>query len=309
MKKILKLLSCVAAVSLMAFSVTACSKSHVHVWGEWQRSETEHWRVCTSPKCNEEQRGEHEDYLCDECAAFKVLSLGFIEGGDEAHADFANEANAWFAKTGKEYGFIYDFTTDWGYLNDNVLANYELVMFLNNKPFATEQCEAFERYMNNGGAWMGFHVCAFSTNSSEQWPWYHREFLGSGNFRTNTWNPTSEILKVETHDHFSTAALPDTFESAPNEWYGWELDLRANPDITILLSLDESTFPAGDKPGEMWDSGDYPVAWTNNNYKMIYLNMGHNLMYYNTYEKQSFTFGNEIQNQFVLDGMFGLVNG
>lgn len=73
-----------------------------------------------------------------------------------------------------------------------------------------------------------------------------------------------------------------------------------------MLSLDESTFPADDKPGEMWTGEYFPVAWTNNNYKMAYINMGHNLQSYNTYEKQSSTFESEWQNKFLLDLLFEL---
>ena len=65
---------------------------------------------------------------------------------------------------------------------------------------------------------------------------------------------------------------------APSEWYRWEKDLRQNPDIDILLSIDSTSFPLGTGPkqSEIWHSGYYPLVWTNKNYKMLYLNMGHN---------------------------------
>lgn len=152
-------------------------------------------------------------------------------------------------------------------------------------------------------------------NMDEWQNWYHNEFLGSGNFWKNTWNPTRNMLKVETSVHYSTQNLPETFMSAYNEWYNWENDLRENPDITILLSIDKSGYPVGDKPGETWnynkaDPDDRtnfcPVAWSNDKYNMIYVNMGHNLQDYNTYEKQSSTFEKEEQNRFMLDAITGL---
>ena len=87
-------------------------------------------------------------------------------------------------------------------------------------------------------------------------------------------------------------------------WYKWETDLRTNPDIKILLSIDSASFPlgTGPKPYEIWHNGYYPVAWTNINYKMIYINMGHNDIDYEnkTNKELSFTFLNETQNELIL---------
>ncbi len=302
-KRVIGILLAGAFLTSCNVEISTSTPHTLHNWGEWERDENHHRRVCKI--CGEVEEGEHEDFVCDECASFKILALGYLQGGDPAHADFAKEANTWFAQRGKEYGFIYDFSTDFGMLNDETLADYQVVMFLNNLPYEESQRQAFEKYMKNGGGWMGYHVCAF-TMEKDGWTWYHEEFLGSGNFRSNTWNPTPETIKVETHDHFSTKFLPDTFISSPNEWYAWEHDLRENENIQILLSLDESTFPVGDRTGEIWYEGDYPVAWTNTRYNMIYLNMGHNLQSYNDFGKVSYTFSSEEECDFILDGTLGL---
>ena len=75
-------------------------------------------------------------------------------------------------------------------------------------------------------------------------------------------------------DARTAAHLP----SNPSEWYRWQKDLRANPDIDILLAIDSTSFPLGTGPKlhEIWHSGYYPVAWTNRKYRMIYFNFGHN---------------------------------
>ncbi len=104
--------------------------------------------------------------------------------------------------------------------------------------------------------------------------------------------------------------MPNTFTSSPNEWYRWSNDLRTNPAIKILLSIDSSSFPlgTGPKPYEIWHSGYYPVAWTNKKYRMIYMNLGHNDIDYEkgTNKELSFTFGNVIQDQFIIDGLLWL---
>ena len=111
------------------------------------------------------------------------------------------------------------------------------------------------------------------------------------------------ILRVEAPDHPVTKGLPGTFRSAPSEWYRWEKDLRTNPAIRILLSIDPSSFPlgTGPKPQEIWHSGYYPVAWTNTRYRMVYMNMGHNDMDYEAEDEPelSSTFAEPAQNELI----------
>lgn len=97
--------------------------------------------------------------------------------------------------------------------------------------------------------------------------------------------------------------LPATFTSAVSEWYSWSNDLRQNPDIKILASVDPSSFPLGTDPNQSWYSGYYPILWTNTKYKMLYANFGHNAMDYSTNTRLSSTFASETQNRFVLDGL------
>ncbi len=321
MKKTIRSLA-VAALTLTwlaatAVCVAAC-ETHTHVWGEWQRSATEHWRFCTVEGCNEEQRGTHAGAPCSSCAyGFKALAFGFTEGGDAAHADFAREANEWFPAQGEKLGFTYDFAgNDYSLLNDETLSQYDMVIFLNDRPYAAEQQQAFRNFMEDGGAWLGFHSCAFSMVDSKEesdgyWTWYQEDFVACGNYKNNTWNPTAEPLTVETHDHYATKNLPDVFEAAPCEWYGWQNDLLNDEDITVLLTLNPTQEnPAGDnphKPQEIWYDGKHPIAWSNNNYNMVYTNIGHNLQSYNDFEKESKTFSSPEQCQFILDAMFGML--
>jgi hypothetical protein len=117
-------------------------------------------------------------------------------------------------------------------------------------------------------------------------------------------------LRVENRTHAATKNLPHTFKSSPNEWYRWQNDLRRNPDIKILLSIDSSSFPLGTGPklNEIWHSGYYPVVWTNIKYKMMYLNMGHNDIDYEHHSDStlSYTFSNIIQNRLIIDGLLWL---
>ncbi len=243
---------------------------------------------------------------------FNVIAF-YTAKSDQAHISFVNEANTWFSKMGKKHNFTYESTGDWNKLTTDFLSGYRVVIFLDSRPEKLSQREAFQQYMEKGGAWMGFHFCAFALTPSgypQNWDWYHTDFLGSGEYAGNTWRPTTAILRIENRTHSATKRLPLKFASAPNEWYRWEKDLRKNPDIKILASIDSTSFPLGTGPksNEIWHSGYYPVVWTNINYRMIYLNMGHNDMDYEdgTNKQLSFTFKNNEQNKLVVDALLWL---
>jgi len=110
--------------------------------------------------------------------------------------------------------------------------------------------------------------------------------------------------------------MPKKFKTSPNEWYRWENDLRKNPDIQILCSIDSASFPLGTGPKlyEIWHSGYYPVVWTNKKYKMIYFNMGHNDMDYehkydNTDRTLSYTFSSAMEEKLVVDALLWMGKG
>jgi hypothetical protein len=249
---------------------------------------------------------------------FKVIAF-YTGRNDLAHISFVHEANRWFPKMAAKYNFTYDATTNWSSLNAEFLSHYQVVLFLDTRPEDPAQRLAFQKYMENGGGWMGFHFSGFALTPSaypQNWDWYHEQFLGSGEYVSNTWRPTSAVLRVEDANHPATRNLPETFKSAPNEWYRWSNDLRTNADIKILLSIDPASFPlgTGPKPYEIWHSGYYPVVWTNIKYRMIYFNMGHNDMDYehkfdNTNRTLSHTFDNATQDQLIMNSLLWLGNG
>lgn len=246
---------------------------------------------------------------------FHVLAF-YTAKADLAHISFVHEANGWFASMAVKNHFTYDSTGNWNRLHPDSLKNFQVILFLDTRPEAPEQRRAFEQYMKNGGAWMGFHFAAFALTPSDypqNWDWYHEDFLSCGQYKSNTWRPTSAVLRVENRKHPVTQRLPETFTSAPNEWYRWENDLRTRPDIDILLSIDPGSFPlgTGPKPHEIWHEGYYPVVWTNRKYRMLYFNMGHNDMDYEggTNRALSGTFQSETQNRLILNGLRWLGTG
>ncbi|AFK01758.1 hypothetical protein Emtol_0605 [Emticicia oligotrophica DSM 17448] len=252
------------------------------------------------------------DLLAQNTPKFKVIAF-YTAKNDQAHISFVHEANRWFPEMAKKYHFSYDSTNDWSNLNEAFLSKFQIVLFLDTRPEDPAQRKAFQQYIERGGGWIGFHFAAFALNNSkfnQDWDWYHNHFLGSGQYKSNTWRPTSAFLKVEDKKHPVTKKLPEIFQSSPNEWYRWEKDLRQNKDIEVLLSIDPLSFPLGTGPKqhEIWHSGDYPVVWTNKKYRMLYVNMGHNDIDYDnkTNKELSFQFANETQNKLIINTLLWL---
>jgi uncharacterized protein len=245
---------------------------------------------------------------------FNVIAF-YTAKHDAAHISYVHEANHWFSSLADKHHFKYDSTNNWENLNGKFLEHYQVVIFLDTRPESDQQRKAFQYYMEHGGAWMGFHFVGFALSPSDypqNWDWYHYQFLGSGSYAGNTWRPTSAVLRIENAKHPSTKNLPQTFRSAPNEWYRWTNDLRKNPIIKIIASIDYTSFPlgTGPKPHEIWHEGYYPVVWTNTKYHMIYFNMGHNdIDYGNKTNKQlSSSFSSEDQNTLITNALLWLGN-
>src|SRR5882757_2064765 len=134
-------------------------------------------------------------------AAATFTVLAFYSGTfDAAHIDFEKEANQRFPQFGATNGFNYTATNNWDQLNNLSASQYQVVMFLDDSPHSSAQRTGFQNYMNNGGAFFGFHVSAYN-DASGGWPWFNNTLLGTGQFRTNTWGPTAVTLKAENRSH------------------------------------------------------------------------------------------------------------
>ena len=244
---------------------------------------------------------------------FKVLGFATTTS-DAGHIVYEHEANRWLPKMGAQYGFKYDSTKTWSDCNTAKLAGYQVVIFFDERPEDKNQRAAIEKHIKGGGGFIACHGAAFAMAGSQQpmnWSWYHDTLFGSGEYRSNTWRPTSAFLKREDSTHPFMAGIPALFKSAPNEWYRWKTDLKTKKDIKILLSIDPSSFPlgTGPKPEEIWHEGYYPVAWTNVKYNMLYVNMGHNDINSPGTGKDSETFANETQNKLFINALLKMGRG
>jgi len=227
---------------------------------------------------------------------------------EEAHEIASEQANAWFSQAAINYSFFYNTTQSWNDMNDKFLSNYDVILLLDARPEDLPPRNAYERFMDRGGATIIFHYAGFVLDCSEipnNWTWYHNILIGSGQFVQNTWEPSDIMMHVENVNHPVTKGLNVTFRSTPNEWYSWQTDLRGVPTIDILLTMDLSTFPVGTQSGNIFYPNFYPVAWTNKNYNMIYVNWCHPYIS-DDHSYISDCYASVEQNQFMLNSIIWL---
>ena len=100
---------------------------------------------------------------------FKVLAF-YSNTVEQAHIYFANGAIQFFKELTVGNGFVFDTTSNMEDLNDEKIKDYQLLMMINDFPHNEAQRKAFEKYMENGGGWMGFHVDGYNDKTTN-WPW------------------------------------------------------------------------------------------------------------------------------------------
>jgi len=225
---------------------------------------------------------------------FKALAF-YSETTEPDHVQFARDAVKFLRACAGREQFIVDATTKWEDLNDEQLKSYQLVNWLNGSPATAEQRSVFERYMQHGGAWLGFHAAAYNDQDTN-WPWFV-DFLGGAVFYSNSWPPLPARLTIDDRAHPISSGLPGEFESPANEWYLWKPSPRLNKDVRVLASFDSSNYPIGFK--DILTSGDLPAVWTNTKYKMLYMNMGHGDKIFNS----------PLQNQLIEQSVIWLGTG
>lgn len=201
---------------------------------------------------------------------FKAL-LYYSDNVEEAHIKFAEDAMEFFTRLTVGEGFILNVTTSLQDYSFEQLKEFNTIIAVNISPSDPEERKLFEKYMENGGGWVGFHGAGYNDKNTD-WPWFNK-FLGCGYFYCNNWPPQPALLEVDATDSPVTNNLPTCFVAPETEWYQWDPSPRQNPDVEVLISLSPKNYPFGLKDVVLF--GDFPVVWRNSNYRMIYLNYGH----------------------------------
>ncbi len=162
-----------------------------------------------------------------------------IEAGKQALSGFADK-----------YRILVDTTENSSaFLEDN-LKKYNVVIFLNTTGdvLNPEEQNAFERWIQAGGAWVGIHA---ATDTEFDWLWYGR--LAGAYFKDHPNNPNVQEGEFHVLDrkHPACNSLPDHFRFT-DEFYNF---VQVSESIKPLIVVDEKSY----KGGKMGDW--HPMAW------------------------------------------------
>lgn len=184
------------------------------------------------------------------------------------HQSIVNGVEA-IKKLGKENDFDVVHSENARLFTDDSLRQFNMVLFLNTTGniFNELQQQAFKRFINNGGGFVGVHS---ATDTEYDWPWYNK--LVGAYFKSHPEEQKASI-KVTGHKHPATKHLPNPWQRF-DEWYNFK---NISMSITVLATLDENSYSGG-------ENGLYhPIAWCQkfDGGKMFYTALGHT--------KQSYT--------------------
>jgi type 1 glutamine amidotransferase len=181
--------------------------------------------------------------------------------------DSIPEGVAAIQKLGQENGFAVDATEDATLFTDANLAPYRAVVFLSSTGDPLDQPaekEAFQRYIEGGGGFVGVHAAA---DSGYTWPWYGG--LVGAYFRSHPaqQNATADVAGKGAP---SSRALPKRWTRF-DEWYNYQTNPRS-AGVRVLATLDETSYAVG--PDAM---GDHPITWCHryDGGRAWYTGMGH----------------------------------
>jgi cytochrome c len=150
----------------------------------------------------------------------------------------------------KEKNFAVNFTEDAEAFNETNLKKYNVVLFLNTTGdiLNNQQQDAFERYIQAGGGYVGIHA---ATDCEYGWAWYGK--LAGAYFLDH---PTPDNIQkgnfiVTQKNHWATKGMPDEFIKT-DEFYSFK---DISPKINVVLKIDEKSYRGG-KNGE-----NHPMSW------------------------------------------------
>ncbi|WP_236059892.1 ThuA domain-containing protein [Chitinophaga rhizophila] len=166
-------------------------------------------------------------------------------------------------KLGQAHGFEVDTTEDASVFNTKNLKRYAAVLFLNTTGdvLNNEQQSAMEGYIHNGGGYMGIHA---ATDTEYGWPWYNK--LAGAWFTSHPAQQNATLLVVD-RNHEATRHLEEKWVRW-DEWYNFK-DL--NPDVHVLIKIDESSYKGGE------NGGNHPMSWYHDfeGGRAFYTELGH----------------------------------
>lgn len=168
-------------------------------------------------------------------------------------------------KLGAENKFDVDTTTDAEKFNTNNLKKYKAVVFLSatGDVLNDAQQDAFEKYIQAGGGFMGIHAAA---DCEYDWPWYGN--LVGAYFGGHPAQQTA-TLNIVDQNNIATKHLPNPW-IRKDEWYTFKWMATG---LHELITIDENSYNLG----KIKPMGHHPMAWYHeyDGGRAFYTELGH----------------------------------
>ena len=194
----------------------------------------------------------------------KPRVLVFSKTAGYHHESIANGIAA-IQKLGSENNFDVDTTIDATKFNDENLKKYNAIIFLSTTGdvLNDEQQEAFKKYIEAGGGYMGIHA---ATDCEYNWQWYGN--LSGAYFGGHPAQQTATLNIVE-RKNISTKHLPNPW-IRKDEWYSFKWMAK---DLHVLITIDEKSYDLG----KIKPMGYHPMAWYHeyDGGRAFYTELGH----------------------------------
>ena len=189
--------------------------------------------ICSS--CDNEREGQPKVLVFSK-------TMGFT------HASIPTGITA-LQKLGLENGFEVDTTKNADLFTDENLKQYSAIVFMSTTGNVLDQFQeaAMERYIQAGGGFVGIHAAA---DTEYDWGWYN-DLVGAQFLSHPSGTPNADFI-IKDKNFIATAFFTDTVWNRTDELYNYK---NINPDIKVVMTLDESTYEGG-------ENGDFhPIAW------------------------------------------------
>ncbi|MEM1136625.1 MAG: ThuA domain-containing protein [Bacteroidota bacterium] len=195
----------------------------------------------------------------------KLLVFSKTEGFRHESIEAGQEA---IKELGLQNNFKVVATEDPQVFKESYLKDFQVIIFLNTTGDILDpvQQSQMERFIQAGGGFVGIHS---ATDTEYAWEWYGKLVGAYFNGHPNNPNVRKAAVDVLNKNHPATDSLPERWETE-DEWYNYK---SINPDINVLINLDETSYEGGTNGAE------HPVAWYHeyDGGRAFYTGMGHTI--------------------------------
>ena len=185
---------------------------------------------------------------CDKKRSGPPKVLVFSKTMGFEHASIPDGIRA-IQKLGDENGFEVDTTTNAARFTDEELQKYSTVVFLSTTGNVLDHYQeaAFERYIQAGGGYVGIHAAC---DTEYDWGWYGK--LVGAYFKSHPVGTPEADFIIKDRSFVATEFFTDSIWHRTDELYNYK---SLNPDVNVLITVDESTYEGG-------ENGDFhPMSW------------------------------------------------